>query len=140
MATATTSDGTSVERKLAPADARFVVRELRVLKGRGTRWWVYDRARGCYQQENPALGKGRLPQELETEAEAQAEADRLNTLVLGTAINAAPKAKKGAKKAPAPASASDELELSADDLPDYGVMSESDREKYEDGLLEKVGY
>ena len=96
-------------KKLAKGELRFIPKKIDKL------WRVYDRANGSYPYSSIELGV--VTQDV-SEADAQAEADRLN----GISTPVAP-----ATEEPLP------------ELPDYGI-SEEDRAKYEEGLFEHNVY
>lgn len=60
-------------RHIGKTERRYIVKPEQV--GRRTLWGVYDRQRGCWPVT--LAGFGRVKQDLDTEEEAQAEADRL---------------------------------------------------------------
>jgi hypothetical protein len=64
-------------RALRPGERRFVAKPQ--TDGRKTVWGVYDRQRGCWPFNGPEWG-GAVNQSDQTEATAQAEADRLEAL------------------------------------------------------------
>jgi hypothetical protein len=64
---------TDTEKTLLPGQVRFIPKQMGL--GRGARWRVYDRARGCYPVTLP--GYGSVAQTL-SEEKAQTEATNLN--------------------------------------------------------------
>lgn len=115
-------------KKMRPGEIRFIARQIDKL------WRVYDRARASYPYHMPELG-GEILQDTD-KSSAEAEAERLN-------------AKYGPKleqKKPSKGKAETRTEetVEAVDIPelaDYGEpLSEEAAAKYEDGLIEKVGY
>lgn len=134
-------------KTLRPGEIRFLARQVDKL------WRVYDRARGSYPYSHPDLG-GTVQQDVDKET-AEAEAERLNKKF----VKAAPPAKKSqpkidteepekmrAKRAPKlereePSIEPETVEeVDIPDLADYGVLSEEEAAKYEEGLMEKVVY
>lgn len=65
------------EKRLAPGEARFVAK--RRGEGKGATWGVYDRQRACWPVMGGSIGV--VKQGFATEAEAQAEADRIAKIV-----------------------------------------------------------
>lgn len=55
------------------AKVRFIAKPR--VNGRVTTWWVYDREGGCNPVSIP--GFGQVKTDMDTETEAQAEADRV---------------------------------------------------------------
>lgn len=107
---------------MAKGETRFVVKKV------GKTFRVYDRANGSYPYQTPELGV--VVQDV-SQAEADAEAERLNGL--------------GVKNAPVKPEQPADKETPTQTLPepeieDYGVLSEEERARYEDGLMEKVVY
>lgn len=143
MARGQTLDGTLSEKRLLKNEAQFEVRELKDLKLKTKKkYWVYDKKRGCYPRVWPEYG-GKIAQDLETLEEARAEADRLNILVGITPDMTPTKAEKSRKKNEAKKPEKLDSESESEELPelaDYGLMSEEERKKYEEGLLEEVKY
>lgn len=122
-------------KKMRPGEIRFIARQIDKL------WRVYDRARGSYPYHMPELG-GEILQDTD-KSSAEQEAERLNAKY-GPKLEQKVAPKKGASKfetaeAPAPV-VEDEEEVDIPDLPDYGVLSEEEAARYEEGLIEKVTY
>lgn len=118
-------------KKLRPGEIRFIAKQIDKL------WRVYDRARGSYPYHMPELG-GEILQDTDKKS-AEAEAERLNGKY-GPKLEQ--KKEKKQKKAGIETvevdTSTDEAELP--ELPDYGVLSEEEAAKYEEGLMEKVKY
>lgn len=109
-------------KKLPKGMERFIARKVDKM------WRVYDKARGSFPYEDPALG-GKVLQDV-PQADAEAEAARLN----GTSdesielpvIVAEPVA--------------EELPVKEEDIETYDEMTPEEIAKYEEGLLEEVKY
>lgn len=111
-----------MSKKLREGEVRFVVKKV------DKKFRVYDKAHGSFPYHTPELGE--VLQDV-SEEEAEAECVRLNSL----------KASKGSVK---PSKGSDKETptepLKEPEIKDYGVLSEEERARYEDGLMEKVVY
>ena len=123
-------------KKMRPGEIRFIARQIDKL------WRVYDKARGSYPYHMQELG-GEILQDTD-KSSAEAEAERLNAKYGPKLEQKKGALKKGASKsetveAPAPV-VEDEEEVDIPDLPDYGVLSEEEAARYEEGLIEKVTY
>ena len=122
-------------KTLRVGEIRFVARQIDKL------WRVYDRARGSYPYHMPELG-GEILQDTD-KSSAEAEAERLNAKY-GPKLEQKTAPKKGASKSEtveAEETVEADLPVDIPDLPDYGEpLSEEDAARYEDGLIEKVGY
>lgn len=116
-------------KKLLKGESQFEIRE------RKKTFWIYDKKRGSYPLTWPEYG-GKIGQGLATKEEAEAEVERLNELV---GIKPAAEEKKPEPKKKAKAEKLDQEEP-LPELPDYGVMSEDERKKYEEGLIDKGVY
>jgi len=109
-------------KKMAKGEIRFVVKKV------GKTFRVYDRGNGSYPYGTREVGV--VVQDV-SQAEADAEAERLNGL--------------GVKNAPVKPEQPADKETPTQTLPepeikDYGVLSEEERARYEDGLMERVVY
>lgn len=102
------------DKKLPAGMARYIARKV------DKAWRVYDKARGSYPYEGAEVG---TVQQDTDEKTAQAEAARLN----------------GVETVELPVEEVSNVK-EEEDIADYGEMSEEDRAKYEDGLMEKVTY
>lgn len=119
----------NTNKKLAPGELRFIAK---LFDAKKKIWGIYDKARGSWPVRSPELGE--VKQDLKLELEAAEEAERLNaehsvggaTAVAVQAVQAAVVVEEFA----APV-----LATPVPDLPDYGVMSEDERKKYEEGLF-----
>lgn len=121
-------------KTLREGEVRFLARQIDKL------WRVYDRARGSYPYQSPELG-GEILQDVD-KSSAEAEAERLNGLFVK---KPKPKLeqKKGASKskgASVEAPVEESIEVDIPELPDYGVLSEEEAARYEEGIIEKGVY
>jgi hypothetical protein len=123
-------------KNLREGEVRFIARQIDKL------WRVYDRARGSYPYAHPDLG-GTVVQDVD-KSSAEAEAERLNGLFVKK-----PKPKLEQKKGASKGASKIETETEAEvveeevdipELPDYGVLSEEEAARYEEGLIERVTY
>jgi hypothetical protein len=120
-------------KTLRDGEIRFVARQLDKL------WRVYDRARGSDPYSHPDLG-GTVQQDVD-QATAEAEAGRLNGLFVKKPKPPKLEQKKGASKgASVEAPVEESIEVDIPELPDYGVLSEEEAARYEEGIIEKGVY
>lgn len=115
-------------KKLHTGEQRFIVKQIDKL------YRVYDRVWGSYPYQRKELG-GTVLQDV-SQAEAEAEADRLEQLVGQAPAKARVDKKQKQKKEELLEPETVEVEQSedlVDELPDYGIMSEEERKKYEEG-------
>lgn len=152
-------------KKLAAGEVRFVVKSHRVYpvgktitdaeykKLKVIGWGVYDRVGGSYPYRTPELGE--VAQDLATEVEATAEAERLNAQFVKQApvykkpavadaaagdLLPTPRKKRGKPVAEVAAEVSS-IEEELPELPDYGdVVSDEEAAKYTDGIFEESKY
>lgn len=116
------------EKTLLKGELRYIIRKV------GKTWRVFDKARGSFVYHSALTGK--VVQDV-AEDLAQTEADRLNVLV-GLGLPEELPATSESVELNTSEAEKDSPELP--ELPDYGELSKEDREKYEDGLIEKVKY
>lgn len=111
-----------MSKKLLKGEVRFVVKKV------DKKFRVYDKAHGSFPYHTPELGT--VLQDV-SEEEAEAESIRLNSLGPLKAL----------KQPEQPADKETPTEpLKEPEIKDYGVLSEEERARYEDGLMEKVVY
>jgi hypothetical protein len=118
---------------MLPGQLRFIPRLVDKL------WRVYDRGNASYPYRTPELGE--VVQDVEKEAEAQAEADRLEALVKPK--EADKKQKPAAKKRSGKSIQLPDVAAGDGDLleaPEAYEMDEEAKKKYTEGLFEDVKY
>lgn len=130
-------------KQLRPGEERFVTKKIDKF------WRVYDKVWGSFPYQRKELG-GTVVQDV-PEDEAKLECERLNKQFVNTLpVKEKPAAAKKAKPQPEPYKTKKQLEaeetiepdsftpaveLTEDEIPDYGLMSEEDRKKFEEGTV-----
>lgn len=109
-------------KKLPKGMERFIARKVDKM------WRVYDKARGSFPYEDPALG-GKVLQDV-PQADAEAEAARLNGKSIELPVEAEISDAKSVEGLP----------VKEEDIEAYDEMTPEEIAKYEEGLLEEVKY